>query len=146
LTFRIRLFTAEVCPGCGLDLRLTQDPTCTSHFEDVRQPSRAEPGTVSANLTQFSIGDYIAITVGPVIMLAVWLIAIFHSDRHPEWRRRAPDQHEPAFIGPDGSRLGRAIPAPLPVPVRPMSPDQHQGQVPKKTNGPSPSPSRHVLS
>ena len=88
---------------------------------------------MSANLTQFSIGDYIAITAGPMIMLAVWLTAVFYSARHPEWRRRAPDQRESAFIGPDGSRLGRAIPGPLPVPVQPMSPEQHRGQAPEKT-------------
>jgi len=95
-------------------------------------PWRPEPGTVNANLTQFSIGGYIAITIVPVILLAVWLIAIYHADRHPEWRRRAPDQQESAFIGPDGIRLGRAIPGPLPVPVQPMSPEENQGRVPSK--------------
>jgi hypothetical protein len=87
---------------------------------------------MSANLTQFSIGDYIAITIVPVIMLAVWLMAIYHANRHPKWRRRAPDQQEWAFIGPDGIRLGRAIPGPLPVPVQPMSPEENQGRVPSK--------------
>lgn len=95
-------------------------------------PRRAEPGTVSANPTQFSIGDYIAITAGPLILLAVWLIAIYHAARHPEWRHRAPDQQESVFIGPDGSRLGRAIPGPLPVPVQPMPRREDRGRVPTK--------------
>ena len=101
---------------------------------------------MSANLTQFSTGDYIAITAGPVIMLALWLIAVFYFDRHPERRRETPDQRESAFIGPDGSRLGRLIPGPLPVPVQPTSPEQHQGQATEKTNGPSPEPAKTVLS
>lgn len=101
---------------------------------------------MSANLTQFSTGDYIAITAGPVILLAVWLIAVFYFDRHPEWRRSTPDQRETAFIGPDGSRLGRLIPGPLPVPVQPMSPEERQEQGPERTNGPSPEPVKTVLS
>ena len=87
---------------------------------------------MSANQTPFSIGEYIAITIVPVILLAVWLIVIYHSDRHPEWRRRAPDQQESAFIGPDGSRLGRAIPAPLPVPVQPTSREEDHERMPSK--------------
>jgi hypothetical protein len=86
---------------------------------------------VSANQTPLSVGEYIAIAIVPVIMLAVWLIMIYHADRHPQWRRKAPDQEESVFTGPDGSRLGRAIPGPLPVPVRPMS-QGGQGQASSK--------------
>jgi hypothetical protein len=67
---------------------------------------------------ELSLGEYIAMTIVPLIFLAVWGIAMYRADRYPEWRR--PGQGPPQIPGAD-VRAGRSLPGSLQVPVEPGS-------------------------
>lgn len=38
-----------------------------------------------------------------VIVLAAWIILVFHADAHPTWRRKAPSGHSPAGPAAQGT-------------------------------------------
>ena len=84
-------------------------------------PGRADDGQVSQHYASLSLGGYIALTSVPVIALALWLIVIYQSDRHPEWRHGPQGQGPAQIPGAGGVRVGRSVPGSLPVPVEPES-------------------------
>ena len=71
------------------------------------------------DLAPLSIGGYLVLTIVPVILLAVWGIAVYRADKYPEWRH-GPQEQTP-IAGPGGATLGRAVPGPLSVPAEPVS-------------------------
>ena len=82
----------------------------------------ADTGKVSHEYATLSLGEYIAMTIIPLICLAVWGIAVARADRYPEWRGSTPEQIAgPPPIGPGGAGPGRSVPGPLQVPVEPVS-------------------------
>jgi len=85
------------------------------------RPRPADTGKVS-HYTVLSLGEYIVMTVVPLILLLVWAIAMYRADRYPEWRRGTPQQSaEAPAIGPGGVGLGRPVAGPLQVPVEPVT-------------------------
>jgi hypothetical protein len=86
-------------------------------------PGRADHGQVS-HYVNLSIGEYIAMTIIPLIVLAVWGIAMYRADKYPEWRHPGPPP--PQLPGAGGDRVGRSLPGSLTVPVEPTSRNENQ--------------------
>jgi hypothetical protein len=101
-------------------------PEGASDPGDARRAGPADHGEVSQHYATLSIGGYLAMTIVPVIVLAVWLITIYHSARHPEWRHTVREQGPPQIPGAGGVRVGRSVPGSLPVPVEPTSRTENQ--------------------
>jgi hypothetical protein len=85
---------------------------------------------MSQHLSTLSVGGFIALTAVPVIALAGWLIAIYQSDRHPEWRHGPRAQGPPQIPGA-GVRLGRSLPGSLTIPADPASRTEDQPDEPE---------------
>jgi hypothetical protein len=79
---------------------------------------------VSQHFASLSIGGYIVLTVVPLILLAVWGIAMYRADRYPEWRHGTQAQAQ--ITGAGGVELGRAVPGPLSVQAEAVSRTEDQ--------------------
>lgn len=88
---------------------------------------------VNHDLAPLSIGGYLALTIIPVILLAVWGIAMYRADKYPEWRHGPQEQTaQPPIAGPGGVGLGRAGPGTLQVPAEPVSRTEDQPDTPER--------------
>jgi hypothetical protein len=82
---------------------------------------------MSSHLSSLSLGEYIVMTIVPVILLAGWLAIIYDADRHPQWRHGPQRQQAPPGLGAADAGPGRVISGP---PAYPVPPTSHEGDRP----------------
>jgi hypothetical protein len=84
---------------------------------------------VHANL---SIGEYIAMTIVPLLLLAVWGIAMYRADKYPEWRSTVQGHGPPQIPGTGDVRVGRSLPGSLRIPAGTESRTEEQPDRPER--------------